>query len=88
MIGLVVITAAGVTMALACLRMVLGPTDADRVVALELILSSSLALVAAGAWVAGSARLLDVGLALAAVGFVGTIAWARLVEANAREDGP
>ncbi|MDP2319807.1 MAG: monovalent cation/H+ antiporter complex subunit F [Acidobacteriota bacterium] len=81
-----IIVAAVTAMALACARLLRGPTDADRVVALELILSSSLALIASAALAADSPRVLDVGLGLAVVAFVGTVAWARLVESSADKE--
>jgi len=80
MIANAIVVASTTAMALACVRLLRGPTDADRVVALELILSSSLALIGAAASAANSPRVLDIGLGLAVVAFVGTIAWARLVE--------
>ncbi|MGD9904828.1 MAG: monovalent cation/H+ antiporter complex subunit F [Vicinamibacterales bacterium] len=73
-------TAAAIALAAAIGRLVAGPRDADRVVALDLVVSASLAVVAAAALAAADPRLLDVGIGLAAVGFVGTLAWARFLD--------
>ena len=53
---------------------------ADRVVAIELVFASSVAMTAAAASSTGHVLLLDVGIGLALAGFVATIAWARLIE--------
>lgn len=85
MIASVLVLAAGVAMALAGIRLLVGPTHADRIVAMELVFSSSMALVAAAALASNRPLFLDVGIGLALVGFVGTLAWARLVDAAAKD---
>lgn len=80
MIALLVVPAALVAIALAFVRMLRGPTQADRVVAIELAFAASVAMTAAAASSTGYALMLDVGIGLAVVGFVATIAWARLIE--------
>ncbi|GIX39588.1 MAG: hypothetical protein KatS3mg128_0637 [Silanimonas sp.] len=65
---------------LALLRLVRGPTPADRVVALDIVFSASLALTAAMALATGRVLFLDIALGLALVGFVATVVWARVVE--------
>ncbi len=84
MMATVLVAAACATLALATVRLLLGPTQADRVVALDLALAASVALTAAAALASGQPRVLDVAIGLAAVGFVGTIAWARIIERFAR----
>lgn len=81
-----IVLASVIAIALACVRLLRGPTDADRVVALEVILSASLALIGAAALEADSPRVLDVGMGLAVIAFVGTVAWARLIESSADSD--
>lgn len=85
---LLLVIAALVALALATVRLLRGPTHADRLVALDLVLAATVALAGGAALAADQPRLLDVALGLAAVGFVGTIAWARLVErlAQRRDD--
>lgn len=71
---------AGIAILLAVIRVVIGPTAADRVVALDIVFSGSLALVVAMALATGRVLFLDVALGLALVGFVATVVWARVVE--------
>lgn len=80
----ILVTAAVVSVALAFARLLRGPTDADRVVALDVVFASSVALAAAAALETGLALFLDVGIGMALVGFVATIAWARLLDRGRR----
>ena len=52
----------------------------DRVVALDLLTTALLGLVAVAAVAQDSVVLLDVALVLAFVGFLGTVAFARYIE--------
>jgi multicomponent Na+:H+ antiporter subunit F len=68
-------------------RLLAGPTDADRVVGLDLlfavgIIQSLLAAVASGRTV-----YVDVAIGLAVVGLVATLAWARLIQARSGSGG-
>lgn len=67
-------------LALASMRLVRGPTDADRIVALDIFLAAGVALAVAASLLTARTVFLDVAIGLALVGFVGTIGWARLVE--------
>lgn len=67
-------------LALASVRLVRGPTDADRIVALDIFLAAGVALAVAASLLTARTVFLDVAIGLALVGFVGTIGWARLVE--------
>lgn len=83
-VSLVVVAGALVSIALASVRLVRGPTQADRIVALDVVFASSIAMTAAAALSTGRALFLDIGVGLAAVGFVATIVWARLIDASPR----
>ncbi|GAB3734932.1 hypothetical protein GCM10028794_13860 [Silanimonas algicola] len=72
--------AAVLAVVLAIWRILRGPTAADRVVALDIVFSASLALVAAMALATGRVLFLDIAIGLALVGFVATVVWARVVE--------
>lgn len=63
-----------------CVRLVLGPSLADRVVSLDLITVLLVAIAALLALTTGKAAYLDLGLALALVGFLTTVAFARYAE--------
>ncbi len=61
-------------------RLVAGPTQADRVVALDILLAAAIALCIAAALATARTVFLDVAIGLALVAFVATIGWARLIE--------
>jgi multicomponent Na+:H+ antiporter subunit F len=65
---------------LAVVRILRGPTHADRVVALDIFLAAGVALCVAASLQTQRTVFLDVAIGLALVGFVATIGWARLVE--------
>ena len=82
------IVASLLALALATVRLLKGPTSADRIVALDIFLAASVALCVAASLATGRTVFLDVAIGLAVVGFVATIGWARLVErAGPREPG-
>jgi multicomponent Na+:H+ antiporter subunit F len=88
MIGIaIVLLIAGALVAsvLASVRIVAGPTNADRVVALDIFLAAGIALAIAASLATGRTVFLDVAIGLALVGFVATIGWARLVERAPRD---
>lgn len=66
--------------ALATVRIVAGPTHADRIVALDIFLAAGIALAIAASLATGRTVFLDVAIGLALVGFVATIGWARLID--------
>lgn len=70
----------GVGMLLTVIRLVRGPSRADRVVALDLLTILAIALIACLAVATGSDALLDVAIALALVAFLGTVALAKAIE--------
>jgi multicomponent Na+:H+ antiporter subunit F len=83
LIGLVVVGALGAIL-LAIVRLLRGPSQADRIIALDVVFSASIALSAAAALASGRALYLDVGIGLAVVGYVATIVWARLIDESPR----
>jgi multicomponent Na+:H+ antiporter subunit F len=70
----------GLAAALALVRLVLGPSVPDRVVALDNLLVVVVAGVAVQAAAQGGGRYLSVVVAAALVGFVGSVTVARYVE--------
>ena len=61
-------------------RLILGPTLADRVVALDLIAILSVGLIALYAVYQDQAVFIDVAVVLALIAFLGTIAFAYFIE--------
>jgi multicomponent Na+:H+ antiporter subunit F len=82
----VLVVLALVASVLATVRIVAGPTNADRVVALDIFLAAGIAMAIAASLATGRTVFLDVAIGLALVGFVATIGWARLVERAPRRD--
>lgn len=64
---------------LSFLRLLLGPTLADRVVALDLIAFLSIAFIGVYSIDTGHEAFLDIAITLALVAFLGTIAFARFI---------
>ena len=64
---------------LSFIRLILGPTLADRVVALDLIAFLSIAFIAVFTMDSGQKALLDIAITLALVAFLGTISFARFI---------
>ena len=67
-------------MGLAGIRLLRGPTQADRVMALDVLIISAVAAVALAAWRAGIPAVLDVAVAVAMVTFIGAVALAWYLE--------
>lgn len=65
-----------------CIRMYLGPSAADRVVSLDFVTVLMIAITSLLALQLDNAAYLDLGLALALIGFLATVAFARYVERN------
>jgi len=66
----------------ACIRLYLGPSRSDRVVALDLITVLLIAISSLAALRFDNAAYLDLGLTLALVGFLATVAFARYLESS------
>ena len=65
-----------------CIRMLKGPTAADRIVALDLVTVLLVAVSSLLALQLDNAAYLDLGLALALIGFLATVGFARYLEAS------
>jgi len=83
-ITLVMITLA---ILIAFIRLFIGPDQADRIVALDLISVLIVADLAALAVYTGQDTYLDVAIAYALIAFLGTVALARFRERLAKERG-
>lgn len=76
MIALVLL---GLAMLLAVVRVAIGPTLADRVLALDLLTVLAMGFVGAVAIRTGLTLFLDIAIALALLGFLATVAFARYI---------
>lgn len=80
MIATIAITAFIVTAACGAVALLRGPTLADRVVALDVILISLMGGIAVDAADSGSTTYLDLLVVIAIVGFTATVAASRFIE--------
>jgi multicomponent Na+:H+ antiporter subunit F len=78
------VLSAMLAMVLATLRIVRGPTHADRIVALDIFMASAIGLCVAASLYTERTVFLDVAIGLALVGFVATVGWARLIDKGGR----
>ncbi|TVR97777.1 MAG: pH regulation protein F [Rhodospirillales bacterium] len=76
----VAITLIVVAMILAFIRLVVGPSLPDRIVALDLITYLAVAFMGVFAVLSGHSAFLDVAIVVALLGFLATVAFARYVE--------
>jgi multicomponent Na+:H+ antiporter subunit F len=65
---------------IAAVRMILGPTAADRTVALDTLTVISISLIVLGALFAGRVIYLDVAMVYGILSFIGVVAVARFLE--------
>lgn len=77
---------AGVSAFIGLYRLLAGPTRTDRVVGLDILFSVAIVLSMIAAWVSKHTVYLDVAIGLALVGFVATLAWARLIQGDGGGD--
>ncbi|WP_435372995.1 monovalent cation/H+ antiporter complex subunit F [Aquisalimonas lutea] len=73
-------------LALTVVRLILGPSLADRVVALELISLIAVSFIITYAIQVGRAPFMDVALVLALTGFMATVGFARFLERGGHTD--
>jgi multicomponent Na+:H+ antiporter subunit F len=81
------VLAAGVAALMGFYRLLAGPSRTDRVVGLEILFSVAVVFSLIAAWVSERTVYLDVAIGLALVGFVATLAWARLIQASRKNNG-
>ena len=81
---LLVIT--GLGLAVAAVRLLIGPGYADRFVALDMMTVLAVGLCALTSLATGRREFLDVGLGLAVFGFVATVALAAFLERKVEEE--
>lgn len=85
MIGLeIAMVGVGLTILLSVVRIVVGPTEADRVVGADLLGFSVIAMIALVGVRAGSAGVFDLVLVATLVAFLSALGLARLLNRGAR----
>lgn len=76
-----------VALVLAFIRLVIGPSLPDRVVALELIATLAVGMIAIYDVATEQPVFLDVAIVVALIGFLGAVAFARYIEKQAAASG-
>ncbi len=66
------------------IRLAMGPSLPDRVVALDLISTLGIAFIAVYSIMTGQMLVLDAGLIIGLLAFLGTVAFARYIERRSR----
>lgn len=84
--ALVLVAVLMVPLMLAALRMIAGPSYADRFIALDMVTAIAVAVAALVTAATGRREFLDVGFGIALVGFLATCAFAGLLERMKTED--
>lgn len=69
-----------ITMGLALLRALLGPTVYDRILAINMFGTKTVLLIAVFAYLSGRTDILDIALVYALINFIGVVAVLKLVE--------
>lgn len=87
--SLISLGALAVSLLMVAVRIVKGPTLADRVLALDSLVSIAIGFIAVIAIMTEYALYLDVAIALGLVGFLSTVAFARFIisKANNEDEG-
>jgi multicomponent Na+:H+ antiporter subunit F len=76
----------GIAFILTFIRLVLGPSLPDRVIALDLMAAMVVGIICTYAVGTNQSVFLDVAIVLALIAFLGTIAFAQYVERRAHDD--
>ena len=75
----------GVSLLLTFVRLIKGPSLADRVVALDLLTVLAMGIIGLRVIATGDVLYLEIALALGLVAFLATVFFARLIETRGRE---
>jgi multicomponent Na+:H+ antiporter subunit F len=70
----------GLSILIIFFRLIIGPTIEDRIVALDLLAANAIAFIVVYAIQSGTTTFLDVGVILALLAFLGTVAFAYYLE--------
>jgi multicomponent Na+:H+ antiporter subunit F len=81
-LGFVALALCSVAVLLACVRLLLGPSFADRMVALDLLSAVAVGITAAWSVVTDQTVYIDVALLVALVSFLTGVAMARYAESE------
>lgn len=83
--SLIALTLLSMALLLSVIRIIVGPTLGDRVLALDLLTVIAMGLIAAVAVRTGLMLYLDIAIAVALLGFLATVALARYILIKAQQ---
>jgi len=69
-----------ISFGLILIRLFKGPTLPDRIVALDMITTGAIGFIGVYAIITNSTKILDVGLIIGLISFLGTVAFAMFIE--------
>jgi multicomponent Na+:H+ antiporter subunit F len=75
----------GLAVLIVVVRFVIGPTLADRVVALDLLVTIGIGIISVHSIATGQAAYLDIAMILALIAFLSTIAFAYYLKRRGKE---
>lgn len=75
-----------VAMLITVIRIILGPTLADRVLGLDMLVAIGIGFIALLALDTGFAHAMDIAMALSVAGFLATLAFARYISARGKTE--
>ena len=82
----VILPILAVSLVLIFIRLYKGPTIVDRVIALDLLITTGVGVIAVYSISTGQSTFMDVGMILALIAFLGTIAFSFYLEKKDRND--
>jgi multicomponent Na+:H+ antiporter subunit F len=75
----------GVSVFIVVIRFLIGPTLADRVVALDLLVTIGIGIISVYSIASGHSAYLDIAMVLALIAFLSTIAFAYYIKRRGKE---
>lgn len=75
-----------ISFGLIVIRLFKGPTLPDRIVALDMITTGAIGFIAVYAILTNSTKILDVGLIVGLISFLGTVAFAMFLERRQKNE--
>jgi multicomponent Na+:H+ antiporter subunit F len=83
---LIILPAIAVSMILTFIRFLRGPSIADRIVAVDLMITIGVGIIAVYSIVTNQPTFLDIAMILALITFLGTVAYSYYLERRERND--
>jgi len=81
----VILPVLAVSALLIFIRFIMGPSLSDRVVALDLLITTGIGMIAVYSIVTNQPTFLDIAMILALIAFLGTVAFAYYIEKRKRK---